>query len=435
MIFPAFRLFRYLLLEAIPLVFLTLLILTVLILAQQVARQSDLLFNSTASILLSFRIIFYLLPGILVITMPFSLLIGSLIALNRLSSDNEIIAARASGLNLFQIACPLIFLGLAGMVLSGFLTVRVIPSLFTSIKGMRSELLATLLSAPIKPQTFNVQFPGHLVYTREIDPTTGDWLGVFIIRNFGQDQSLLLTAKRGRLRMTHTAPLALEIELSEGILLTFSSNEPQKQTLTSFQQQAIKLSAENSVIAQAIEKGRSTQELSMHQLSARSLTANSEEERRQSQVEWHKRFSLPFACFILTILAVPLGLTSSRQTGRAVAFTIGFTIAVLYYLTLIAGQNLAIAGTLPAWLGLWLPNLLGLLFAFLRYLSWPTRRHKPSSLSNLLQAAHQVDGIVKGLKQPDWPTNGWQALHRLAMALCRECTAQPAPTRKASATA
>ncbi len=47
-------------------------------------------------------------------------------------------------------------------------------------------------------------------------------------------------------------------------------------------------------------------------------------------------------------------------------------------------------------------------------------------LADLLQAAHQVDGIVKGLKQPDWPANGWQALHRLAMALCTGC----APVRK-----
>jgi len=29
-----------------------------------------------------------------------------------------------------------------------------------------------------------------------------------------------------------------------------------------------------------------------------------------------------------------------------------------------------------------------------------------------------VDGIVKGLKAPGWPTDGWQALHRLAMDLC-----------------
>ena len=46
------------------------------------------------------------------------------------------------------------------------------------------------------------------------------------------------------------------------------------------------------------------------------------------------------------------------------------------------------------------------------------------AMSELLQAAHQVDGIVKGLKQPDWPANGWQALHRLAMQLCSACAPQ-----------
>ncbi len=37
---------------------------------------------------------------------------------------------------------------------------------------------------------------------------------------------------------------------------------------------------------------------------------------------------------------------------------------------------------------------------------------------HLLHAAHQVDGIVKGLKAPGWPTDSWAALHRLAMMLC-----------------
>jgi DNA polymerase-3 subunit delta len=44
-----------------------------------------------------------------------------------------------------------------------------------------------------------------------------------------------------------------------------------------------------------------------------------------------------------------------------------------------------------------------------------------TSLANLLQAAHQVDGIVKGLKSPDWPADGWQALHRLALRLATAC--------------
>jgi DNA polymerase III subunit delta len=39
--------------------------------------------------------------------------------------------------------------------------------------------------------------------------------------------------------------------------------------------------------------------------------------------------------------------------------------------------------------------------------------------SNLLHAAHQVDGIVKGLKQPGWPADAWVALHQLAMMVCK----------------
>ncbi|MGZ5846224.1 MAG: DNA polymerase III subunit delta, partial [Ramlibacter sp.] len=51
-------------------------------------------------------------------------------------------------------------------------------------------------------------------------------------------------------------------------------------------------------------------------------------------------------------------------------------------------------------------------------------RLSATALDNLLHAAHVVDGIVKGLKQPGWPTDGWQALQRLAMQLCTECGAQ-----------
>ena len=50
-----------------------------------------------------------------------------------------------------------------------------------------------------------------------------------------------------------------------------------------------------------------------------------------------------------------------------------------------------------------------------------------TTLATLLQAAHQVDGIVKGLKVPDWPTDGWQALQRLALQLCGHCAAVPGP--------
>ena len=52
-------------------------------------------------------------------------------------------------------------------------------------------------------------------------------------------------------------------------------------------------------------------------------------------------------------------------------------------------------------------------------------RLSDAMLAQLLQSAHQVDGIVKGLKQPDWPNAPWQALGRLAMMLCGVCAPGP----------
>ena len=53
-----------------------------------------------------------------------------------------------------------------------------------------------------------------------------------------------------------------------------------------------------------------------------------------------------------------------------------------------------------------------------------------TALDNLLHSAHLVDGIVKGLKQPDWPASGWQSLQRLALMLCRACSSAAAAPRR-----
>jgi DNA polymerase-3 subunit delta len=56
-------------------------------------------------------------------------------------------------------------------------------------------------------------------------------------------------------------------------------------------------------------------------------------------------------------------------------------------------------------------------------------RLSTTALENLLHGAHVVDGIVKGLKAPGWPTDGWQALQKLALDLCVAVSPAPAVPR------
>ncbi len=47
---------------------------------------------------------------------------------------------------------------------------------------------------------------------------------------------------------------------------------------------------------------------------------------------------------------------------------------------------------------------------------------KPAQLERLLHSAHQVDGVVKGMKLPTWPSDSWQALLRLALMFSKACS-------------
>ena len=46
-------------------------------------------------------------------------------------------------------------------------------------------------------------------------------------------------------------------------------------------------------------------------------------------------------------------------------------------------------------------------------------RVSDAQAAQLLQSAHTVDGIVKGLRHPDWPQDSWQALRQLAVQLAQ----------------
>jgi DNA polymerase-3 subunit delta len=48
-------------------------------------------------------------------------------------------------------------------------------------------------------------------------------------------------------------------------------------------------------------------------------------------------------------------------------------------------------------------------------------------LQRWVDAAHVVDGIAKGLPHPEWPTDVWDALRRLALMVLEHTSALPAP--------
>jgi lipopolysaccharide export system permease protein len=101
-------------------------------------------------------------------------------------------------------------------------------------------------------------------------------------------------------------------------------------------------------------------------------------------VEIHKKYSLPAACLVFVLIGAPIGMRV-RRAGPAVAF-LSVAFFLFYWLCLIGGEELANRLIIPAWLSMWLPNLvlgsLGLYWTLqvceVR-LPWTRRRRKAAA--------------------------------------------------------
>jgi lipopolysaccharide export system permease protein len=74
-------------------------------------------------------------------------------------------------------------------------------------------------------------------------------------------------------------------------------------------------------------------------------------------MEFHEKFSIPFACISLGLLAFPLGIQSS-SLRRSSGFGLGLSFFFLYYFLLALGWSAGETGDYPPVLGMWLPNVI-----------------------------------------------------------------------------
>ncbi len=72
-------------------------------------------------------------------------------------------------------------------------------------------------------------------------------------------------------------------------------------------------------------------------------------------VEFHKKFSIPFACIVFALLGVPMAITSSRS-GKGVSISMAIAVFLIYYLFLVGGEKASDRGFINPFLAMWSPN-------------------------------------------------------------------------------
>lgn len=74
------------------------------------------------------------------------------------------------------------------------------------------------------------------------------------------------------------------------------------------------------------------------------------------EIEWHRKFTLPFSCILLFFVGAPLG-AIIRKGGLGMPVVISVLFFVIYYVIGISGEKSARIGAVPAWWGMWLSGI------------------------------------------------------------------------------
>src|SRR5262249_28950024 len=304
--FMKWRMFWHTIKEIIPLVCILFLILTTLVFAQQIGKYSSLILSFQSSAEISQKLLLSLIPNIAVITLPVSLFMGTVIACSRTSSDNELIAWQSLGVSQRSLASPFLAIGLAGTIISCYLSAYVAPNALRTMKSLTAQIALQEANTRIQPHTFITNFPNLLLYVQNVDPHTHDWRGVFLLQNEPGVGSTLLTAERGQFRIESGQSLALQAQLINGGSLKYQgqTDSPSSQEAAMFAKSIVKL-VDNAKTADDEAKDSGSGKLiqmSLQELSEFAAEAKTDRERREAVAEMHKRFAFPFACLTLTAM-------------------------------------------------------------------------------------------------------------------------------------
>ncbi|HYI09659.1 MAG TPA: LPS export ABC transporter permease LptG [Thermoanaerobaculia bacterium] len=385
---------RYIFKEMVAPTFLGLLFYTTLILMQNLFDMAGLIIRQSLPGAAVGRLLLYSLPHIIVLTLPMSLLFGILIAVGRLSSDSEVVAMRALGMSTRTIYRPVFFFSVLMFLLNLYLVNEVLPKGNQQLQTFRIELTTSAAEQAVKPRVFYDKYEELMIYVDQVDPATGNWKGVFVSdtrsdesrdattpkqmsENMAEPEEddvaalsqqgggqRIIAAEGGNLSVIQAADGSKNIwmNLTGAETHVWDSRRPDRYDHTRNESQRILMPTTNTAF-DARTLAKSFREMNLRELldQERHLSRGKGDSdrinRNIARVEIHKKFAIPFACIAFGVLALPLGITN-RRGGKSSGFSLSIAIIVVYYLMFNNGEQLAINGKIPTWLGMWGANLI-----------------------------------------------------------------------------
>ena len=355
---------------------LTVAVFTFVLLIGNVLQQIlPALISGHARIDTVFEAVGLLIPWVWVFALPMGLLTTMLLVFGRFSADQELTAARASGISLLSLITPVLFLSLFCCGLSAWVNMQLGPQCRAAYVNLFFKLSSELMTSTQLPEGQYIRdFPGYIFYAAKNRGGKLEDVMIFVFQNESNATTTVL-APRGTIELdapnkqfvlhlfdarSMTTGERVAISSSPETVYPLSLTNNVKRTFTpgigdmTFWQ----LRAELADLDAKLGLPPAAATNSIERLAQLKLARQQRKDLTEPiRVEMNRRIAFSFACFGFTLVGIPLGIrVHRRETNIGVAIALG--LVLIYYAFILTAKSLAARPEFAPHLIVWLPNFI-----------------------------------------------------------------------------
>ena len=319
-------------------------------------------------ITIAFKIMLLKLPGFLVISFPMSVLLSTLLAYGKLSSNSELLALKSLGINKYRIIFPALILSIFMTGLTFYFNNSLVP---ITNKSAEAIMRNGLDQSVVIERGHDIFFPG---YTAITDPDTNQsskrrtyltqiFFSREVINNVMKNITLLDFSKIGYKQILSAETGVFDKEksvwvFSNGRLITLDNSG--STTSIGFEQYTYPLGDGPLKVSKIPDDAN---EMTVKEAIAAKLLyeeSGNIREARKISVRIQEKFTFPCACIVFGLIGSSLGSKSNLRSSKSQGFGLSVILILIYYVLSFVFSSFGVKGIISPFVSAWLPVLISL---------------------------------------------------------------------------
>lgn len=358
---------RYILNELFLYFFISFLFFFMIFFVNQILLMAETILKKRVPIMSVLKLMLYSLPAIIAQSAPFATLVGFLMCLGRMVTDNEVLILRASGQRYSKVLFPVILLGVIISIVSFFVNDYLLPVGTLKYNELYRSIIVSNPAIELESQSIK-RMNDSTIVIGDVDKKHVSDL-VFFDTDSEQNQRIIVSKESDVLNSV-SAGVLMQLKMNDAIVMFLNKTKENDYDVLSSDEMTLNI-FESSIISKS--GGVSPREMTSYDLYNKLKDMEKNPQIRKQlintyKLELNKKFSIPFGSFFFALLALPLALVFGKKDGQTLGLIFGLIISVLYWAATILGQIFGIRSGLNGFIMMWGPNffigLLGIILYF-----------------------------------------------------------------------